>query len=379
MGLLRMGYEILDNRNNTDLEKGYFASLSAVEAVQFGNVIYSTVLKFKDLSDFLSIFPEVQRDISPRKVASIRRYILTASDENLRFFSSITVTSRSHAFYDKINNRLALDVANTKLSINDGQHRAEGIRTALSYLEKEFAKTKSKEKAEKLRKQIDSLEEMAIPMVIFTGISESIEKTLFHDLNNLAQRPSRNANIKLNQSDYFARLSRELSEKNRYLDFYGIEKNKTSIHPNNPNTILLTTIYNSLKVIYNKELKMDKNFINNDNYESIFDDCNKWFDDVLNSLPNDLQVKNKYVLSKSYGITMVFKFIMKMLDEGRTKERALEVVKATDFTIENPVWFKYGAVINKHGNLEFSGTTGGSRAILNLLVDKEKEFNALLL
>ena len=81
-----MAYDILDNRNNTDLEKGYFATLSAIKGVQFGREVYSSMIRFKDLADFLEIFPEVQRDIIPRKVASIRRYILTEED-NIRFFS----------------------------------------------------------------------------------------------------------------------------------------------------------------------------------------------------------------------------------------------------------------------------------------------------
>lgn len=117
-----MPYEILDNRNNTDLEKGLFASLPAIKGEQFGREIYSTLIKFKDLEDFLEVFPEVQRDIIPRKVKAVRRYILSASEENLRFFSSITVTIRGNAFYDSANKRLALDVANSKMSINDGQH-----------------------------------------------------------------------------------------------------------------------------------------------------------------------------------------------------------------------------------------------------------------
>ena len=361
-----MPYEILDNRNNDNLEKGLFASLSAIQANQFGREIFSTVIKFKDLAEFLEIFPEVQRDIIPRKVASIRNYILSSNTENLRFFSSITVSCKGTAFYDKQNKRLALDVANTKLSINDGQHRTEAIRTALLRLEQDFSKSKDKDKTTRIREQIDALEEMAIPMVIFNGLNESQEKQLFHDLNSLAQRPSKNANIKLSQTDYFARLARELADYNRYLKHYGVEKEKGSIHKNNPNTILLTSLYKSLKILYKQDDIFDEN-----SYQKCFEEANSWLNDVLGVLPSDLNSKGKYVLEKSYGLTSIFKFVSAMIKEEKSREFIVGVIAGIDYDIHNKEWETYGGKISSFGNIEFTGgTNGGFRAIFNLLMDK---------
>lgn len=361
-----MAYDILDNRNNTDMEKGYFASLTAVKGEQFGREVFSSIIKFKDLADFLEIFPEVQRDIIPRKVASIRRYILSESDENLRFFSSITVSCKGHAFYDGTNKRLALDVANTKLSINDGQHRFEAIRSTLAKLEKDFQKSKDKEKTERIKEKIDRLQEMVVPIVIFNGLEESEEKQLFHDLNNLAQRPSRNANIKLSQTDYIAKISREVADSNQHLIRIGVEKEKGSIHRNNPNTVLLTSIYNSVKYI----VKSKESEINENTYPSIYNEVNFWFNNVFETLPHDLDVKGKYVLDKSYGIPSIFKFIAYMLNIGASREAILDAIGKVDYQATNKVWEQYGGRINTYGRLEFSGSTsGGERAIYNILLD----------
>lgn len=366
-----MTYEILDNRNNTDLEKGLFASLPAIKAKQFGRDVFSSLIKFKDLEDFLQIFPEVQRDISQRKVASVRRYVLSSDENNLRFFSSITVTSRGHAFYDDNSKRLALDVNNTKLSINDGQHRFEGIRTALKQLEKDFLKSKNKEKSEAIRKKINELEEMAIPMVIFSGLEENEEKQLFHDLNNLAQRPSKNSNIKLNQSDYTSKLARELAEYNPYLKKYGVEMDKASIHSNNPNTVLLATIYNSIRELYHENFKKNKDYINISSYREHFTYVNEWLDDIFDVLPKDIDTKGKYVLDKGYALKAIFRFIGKMELDGKSKNDILKAIKSVDFSIDNKEWEKHGGSINKFGRIEFfGGSNGGYRAILNLLNEK---------
>ncbi|MFJ7982361.1 DNA sulfur modification protein DndB [Lysinibacillus xylanilyticus] len=366
-----MAYEILDNRNNTDLEQGLFASLTAIKGEQFGRELYSSVIKFKDLSDFLEIFPEVQRDIIPRRVASIRKYILSESPDNLRFFTSITVSCKGFALYDSTNKRLALDVANTKLSINDGQHRFEAIRTTLLQLEEDFKKSKDKEKTEELRNKIDRLEEMVIPIVLFNGLSETQEKQLFHDLNSLAQRPNKNANIKLNQTDYYAKLSRELAEYNRYLKHYGVETEKMSIFRNNKNTILLTTVYKSLRYLFSSRTHS----INDENYQSYFDKANKWFDDVFRVLPNDLNTKEKYILDKSYGITSIFRFITKMTDIGVNKETILLAIGKIDYKDTNEVWKQYGGTLNSRGRMAFSGSTnGGERAFLSYLADTIDEY-----
>jgi DGQHR domain-containing protein len=390
--------KILDNKNDIDLTTGNFAMLSSIRGKQFGREVFSTAIKFKDLEYFLEIFPSVQRNIIPRKVASLRRYILSGlgipenqieldseeimedEAESLRFFSAVTVTCKGFMFYDEVNKRVAIDVVNSKLSINDGQHRFEAIRTALEYLEKEFAKSKDKEKTAKLKAMIDELIDMTIPVVIFNGLSEIEEKQLFHDLNNLAQRPSRNANIRLNQRDLYSRMSRELSEYNRYLKHYGIEYDKMSIHSNNPNTILLSTVYASIKEILHFEQKLNKGFLTQKNYEEYKKFVNTTFDKLFYALPGDMDTKDKYILEKSYAIKAICKFIAVSRNNLNFKledEQIFEIISSIDWTYNLDYWAEYGGANGENNNIVFAGGNGGGyKAVYSILMDKAKESKA---
>lgn len=372
---------VLPNLDN-DLQENVYATLSAIKGKQFGKDVFSTVIKFKDLERFLEIFPSVQRDLIPRKVSSMRRYIISGLENtdplNMKFFSAITVTCKGNILYDDKSHRLAIDVENSKLSINDGQHRHESIRTAIEYLENEFVKSKDKEKSENLRLMIRELEEMVVPIVIFDGLTDVQEKQLFSDLNNLAQRPSRNANIRLNQTDMFSRMARELSTENRYLVHYGVEVDKMSIQRNNPNTILLTTIYESSKEILGSELRYSKNkLLNNENYEMFKNIVNDTMNKLFFALPPDLNTKGKYITEKSYAIKAISRFICHgrtHIDLQLTDEEIFKFISEVDWTMNVDYWNKYGGIGKPNGNIVFGGgSTGGFKAIYDAIMDVATE------
>lgn len=370
--------EILD-KQKTDLELTQFATLSAIKGQQFGRDIYSTVIKFNDLHEFLEIFPEVQRDIIPKKVKSIKRYIRSGLEENsdniMRFFSAVTVTCKATIFYDERNHKCAIDTFNSKLSINDGQHRFESISELIIDLEEEFAKSKDKERTGKLRRMINQLKEMVIPMVIFDGLTEAEEKQLFHDLNNLAQRPSRNANIRLNQTDYFSQIARELAVENRYLVHYGVEMDKMSISGNqNPNTILLSTIYASSKEFLGLESRHKAQILNDGNYEEIKQFISETYDKLFFALPNDINVRHKYLLEKSFAVKAIARFICHArnhLDLQLEDEEIFGIIENVDWSYNLSEWSKYGGIEGTDGNIVFGGGAGaGHRAVYMMLIEK---------
>src|SRR5690606_35791182 len=122
---------------------------------------------------------------------------------------------------------------------------------------------------------------MVIPIVIFDDLSDREEKQLFHDLNNLASRPSRNSNIRLNQTDIFSKMSRDLAKENRYLKHYGVEMDKMSISGhNNKNTVLLSTLYAMTKELLGLEYRHNHNVLTKENY----DEVKKMLNETLNSL-----------------------------------------------------------------------------------------------
>jgi DNA sulfur modification protein DndB len=364
--------------NELSLEKKEFATLKAIKGRQFGKDVYSSVIKFEDLENFLEIFPSVQRDIIPRKVASLRRYIIggleKSDDVKMRFFSAVTVSCKGSIYYDEANCRMAIDTYESKLSINDGQHRYEAIRTAIEYLEREFVKAGDKDRIARLRQWIDELKEMVIPVVVFDGLTISEERQLFHDLNNLAQRPSRNANIRLNQTDLYSRMARELSEENKYLTHYGVEMDKQSVHESNPNTILLSTVYASMREILGAEYKYDKDFLNERNYEHYKSVVNVTFENMFYALPHDININGKYLFDKSFTMKAICRFICHArnhLDLQLNEQEIFDVIHSIDWTYNLKQWSMYSGVRGSNGNIVFGGgTSGGFKAVYSILVDK---------
>lgn len=367
-------------KTNTDLStSSSFATIAGIKGEQFGKDIYSSILKFKDLKNFLETFSEVQRSVSPRKVAKIKTYILSKLEDDslMRFFSALTVTIRSNAFYDEKFKQLAIDTNKSKLSINDGQHRFLGIIATLEDLSTKRNKAKLSEEVDFYNEAIEKLENMVIPVVIFSGMSEDEEKQLFFDLNSLAQRPSRNANIKLSQTDIISRMARELANKNKNLIRYGVEFEKNSIHKNNNNFILLTTIYNFIKIIYTKQVKSKTDFMTDDNFDYYFNKLNKTLDMIFESLPKDLHTKDKYILNKNFSFRGIAQFLFEM-DYLEKDSAGIEIlmksIENVNWKIEHTYWMRYGATISQTGLLVFPGNgEGGVNSIKKAIVDQYRK------
>lgn len=364
---------MLKEKRRNDLSISHMATISGIKGKQFGREVFSAVLKFKDLMEFLQVFPEVQRDIIPRRVAKIKNYVLSGITDlsSMRFFSGITVTARGNVFYDEGTQKIAIDTRRSRLSINDGQHRFYGISEAIRELQGKINKAKDKETIENLKELLENLREMVIPIVIFNNISETEEKQLFHDLNNLAQRPSRSATIRLAQTDIFSRLARELAEENRYLKHYGIEFNKMSIKSNNPNTILLTTVYAMIKQLYWDEYKFDNNFINEKNYKQYKTDIGKTFNELFYHLPHDIDTKGKYILERNYALKGIAKFIHHARYNLKIDDKeTFEAIQKVNWTSDAKYWGMYGGFLSHTGLLQFSGNgEGGITSVQSACID----------
>lgn len=366
---------------NADLNFDQFAQIRGVRGYQFGKEVYSSMLRFKDLERFLEVFPRVQRGMSVANVKSIKKYILSAIDdksqEYMRFFNSITVTARGKIIYDDDKRTILIDTK-TPLSINDGQHRVAGIEDACKELENRIKKATDLNEKQALEDDLDILENMTVPVIIFNGLDEKQESQLFFDLNTLQRRPSKNANIRLSQTDLIATMSKEISETNRYFVHYGVENDKQSIFRSNENTFLLTTIYNSIKELLNANLTYDKNFLKEKNYNRVKTEVNSLFDKILYVLPNDMDTKGKYIIEKSYCLMGICKFVSHMKDSGlfASEDDIYEIIKTVDWTNKNPDWIKYGGIRSMTGsdNIVFGGNNSGKKAVFTCLVDRADEF-----
>jgi DNA sulfur modification protein DndB len=359
-----------------DLSVSNMATLSAIKGKQFGHEIFSTVIKFKDLMDFLEVFPAVQRDVINRRVARIKNYVLSGLENHsrMRFFPAITVTARGHIFYNESNNQVAIDTQQSKLSINDGQHRFYGISEAIRDLQGRYNKAKDEETRKEISEYMNDLKNMVLPMVIFNNLTEAEEKQLFHDVNNLSQRPSRSANIRLVQTDYMAKIALEIATNNKYMKYYGVELNKMSIHKNNPNTILLTTIYAMIKLMYWKDYMADFNFINEKTFSMYKKRTETTFNNLFYVLPPDLNEKGKYILEKNYALRGIAKFIHHCRYETKVpEEKMFEAISKVDWKQDINKWALYGAFLSPTGKIQFGGNgEGGINAVFSACEDQLK-------
>jgi len=364
--------EMLKRKN--DLKVDRFATVSGVRGTQFGKEVFATVLKFKDLVKFLEVFPNVQRNISKRKVSRIKTYTISGVEnpKAMRFFPAITVTARGNVFFDTSANRIAIDTTNSNLSVNDGQHRFYGIDEAIEELKVRRNKAKDTLTKNKYDVYLDELENMVIPMTIFNNLTEEEEKQLFYDSNNLASRPSRSATIKLAQNDYVAKLAREVSETNKALKRFGVEMDKMSIHKNNPNTVLLTTVYAMIKNLYWTEYMNDFEFINEKTYNEYKMFTVDTFNKIFAALPKDMDTKDKYILGRNYALKGITKFIHQARTVNNYKDSEIfEAISKVDWTLDLHVWSNYGAYpSSKKGVLQFGGNgEGGIKGVYDMCMD----------
>lgn len=355
-----------------DLSVDNFATISGIRGKQFGKELFSTVIKFKDLMTFLEVFPDVQRDCSIRRVNAIKKYVLTYFEDKveekspMRYFSAITVTARGHIFYDENTQRVAINTKESKLSVNDGQHRFLGISEAIRTLSAMYNRSNNGSEKEAIREYITELQEMVIPIVIFNGIGEDEEKQLFHDLNNLAQRPSRSATIRLAQTDLYSKLSRELAEENIYFVTHGVEMDKMSIHKSNKNLVLLTSIH----FLVNEIVGASGESLTKKTYATYKQALNSIIDSIFEALPEDVNVKGKYLIEKNYAIKGISRFIAHAKYELKLSNDVIyKAIKDTDWTVNLSHWSKYGATEGVNGIL-FAGGEGGVKAVLDCLLEK---------
>lgn len=365
--------EIIKVNRRNDLLVGEMATISAIKGQQFGREIFASIIKFKDLMDFLQVFPSVQRIIVPRRVAKIKQYVMSYLDDNskMRFFPAITVTARGDIYYNEKTNQVAINTNTSKLSINDGQHRFYGVAEALKELQVKVNKAKDVHTYNSLLAKIEELKEMTITMTIFNNLSEEEEKQLFHDTNNLSQRPSRSATIRLAQTDLIAVLARDIADSNKYLKYYGVEYNKMSIWDKNPNTILLTTIYAVIKQLFLKEYKANNEFLTMENYDHYKKVVQDTFNDLFFVLPPDLEVKGKYVLGKNFALRGIAKFIHHCRVEIQLEDKhTFDAISKVDWTTNLEYWERYGATVSAKGIIQFPGNgEGGITSVLNACFD----------
>lgn len=352
-----------------------YIKLNGTEGIQFGRKFYNVTLKFHELQDFLAVFKEVQRNIDREKVVSISKYILKGlREDNMSFLTSITTTCRGDILFNHQKEEVNIDIESI-LSVNDGQHRFKGIVRAISVLEKELKTEEDKRKKFLISRKLESLKNMQIPIVIFAGITEDMERQLFHDLNQLAKRPTKSVALKYNQTNLYTKIAKYLALHNEYFIKYGVEMEKTRLMDANPNTFLLSILTSAISYLLTGTDKNDQEVLTEENYDETKAYVEEIFNKVFEVLPQDINDHKKYVMNKSAVIQGLAKFIYLAKATGASEEDILLAISETDFSVNAP-WEDKGARVTD-GNVTFIGTGTGVNIVMKYIGEKLEQMNVV--
>jgi DGQHR domain-containing protein len=340
---------------------------------QFGRNIFTTMIPFKSVERFLVVFPEVQRKVNKARVKSIAQYILKGlAARNYCFLSALTATCRGDIQYDPNTSQVTIDI-NAVLSINDGQHRCEGIKLALQHVRKELQEASTPEEAARVKEKLERLENMCVPVVIFEGLDEKQEQQLFHDLNLLAVKPNKSVSLKFDNTDLYNLMAKELKDENEYLRRYGVETEKTQLKETNPNLMVLSTLRNMISFIIAGTDK-ENDVLTLDNYDENKQMVNEVLNEIFRVLPqaND---RNTYILGLAATLQGIAKYVHYLLNSNdilNWKEYVAGLGNI-NWRHDNQAWNGYGGSFDPiKRKFVFGGTGGGIKGVFKFLIDNNR-------
>ncbi|MEH7556494.1 DNA sulfur modification protein DndB [Priestia megaterium] len=347
-------------------------SFSGAAGNQFGKKIYTTMIPYKSIERFLVVFQDVQRNVNKARVKEIADYVLKGTNtRNYCFLSAVTATCRGEIEFDDQSKSVKIDI-NSVLSINDGQHRVEGIKLALNNLRKQVNNAKTDEEKLKLEEKLDYLENMCIPVVIFESMDKQYEQQLFHDLNNLAKTPTKSISLKFDNNDPYTAMAKELADENSYLIKYGVETEKTQLRENNPNLMLLSTLRNTISFMVCGSENDKSSVLTFENYDDIKATVTETFNEIFKALPADCNDRKKYIIGTAVTLQGIGKYVYTLLNDE-------EVVNWKDYIFglqninwkhDNKMWNGYGGSYDpEKGRFVFGGTGGGINGVRNALIE----------
>lgn len=348
-------------------------SFQGSKGMQGGIETYVTMIPYTSLNNFFEVFPEVQRKLNKNKVKKIAQYILEGLyKKRLTFLSAITVTCVGELEFNSNTNQIMVSI-NEKFSINDGQHRTEGIKLALETLKNRIDEANNVDEKESLTKKLKELEQMTIPVVIFTGIGQVEERQLFHDLNLLAGKPSKSIALHFDSSDLLTRMAKELAANNESLLKLGVETEKTQIRSTNADKLMvLSTLRNMISFIITGRPNDNNKVLNLENYDEYYAELDKYFNELFEALPSDCVNRQKYLIATAATLQGIGKFLHNYVFENPSildESAEIRRLGTLDWGHDSDIWVYGGSYLEDKGKFMFTGTSAGINGVCDSLKD----------
>lgn len=216
------------------MTKEKYFELPAVKGIQAGRPYYSVMCPldivtklFCYVDNTLPINMRAQRVLNKQRIPEMKNYIL--NNRKSYVFSSLTATIDGYLEFTSKNNSSVgyLKIGmNSRILINDGQHRRAAIEEAL--------------------KEASDLKYEDISIVIYDDIGLKRSQQIFSDLNRYAVRSTRSLNILFDNRDEFAILLRKCIDEIPIFNG-SVETEKSTISNRSKALFTLSGIYNASK------------------------------------------------------------------------------------------------------------------------------------
>lgn len=304
-------------------------SFPVIKGIQSGREYYVAMVPLR-LIPSLFLFNDArlppkmraQRLLNKGRVPSITRYLVENSDNYT--FSSLTASiDRIVEFQpippEKKNSRIGyINIpVDTKIVINDGQHRRAAIIEAL------------KQKPEL------AYETISVVFYIDTGLEKS--QQMFADLNRYAAKPSGSLNILYDHRDHFAKFILEIIGGIPIFKD-NIDYEKTSISNRSKNLFTLSSIYRANKTLLGsqKNLNEDHRNVAIEYWNEVTFNMKPW-QDFLHGKPS-YKLRTETIAVHDITLQAIAILGAKIYNTNENWKKDLNVLNEIDWNRTNPDW-----------------------------------------
>lgn len=352
-------------------------TFKALKGKQWGKETYLAQIPFARIASIGKVDAQIQREADDIRIDDIKKYILRPYQDNTvsASFNSLVTSLRyiDDINYNETTNEIRLSTR-ARLYICDGQHRFGGIVKAVKYVEQkleEAINTDNIEEKNKWLNLLNELDEMTIPVVIFTNLSREDEKQLFHDLNKLGVQVNQTKALSLDNNDVYNRIARQLSEEIECIRKFGINTVAKTLSDKNKEIATLGTWNYCIRILLNGSKKINSPWNEIWSFEEKKKMCLEFWNEIFSILPNDFVDKEKYMITKSAFLQGIAEFGHRITTRDmKNYKKKIHKLKDFDWGYSNNLYSKYGGGSislkeNKKGKVIEKFYFKGTRAAIN--------------
>jgi DGQHR domain-containing protein len=359
-------------------------TFKAIQGKQWNKTTYTAQIPFARIATIGKVDVEVQREADSSRMDNIADYILKPYQDNTvsaAFNALVTSLRYVDLIYDKDKSEIRISTR-AKLYICDGQHRFGGIVKAVNRVEENLEEATNKNDIKAIdywQNILKNLDEMTIPVVIFTGLKIEEEKQLFHDLNKLGVQVNQTKALSLDKNDIYNRIARQLVEEIDCVKEFGINNTAKNLSDKNREIATLGTWNYCMRIFLNGSKDMKKPWNSIWSFEEKKNECLVFWREIFDIMPDDFVNREKYMITKAAFIQGIAEFGYNITrDKSLDLKKEIAKLKGFDWGYYNDEYSKYGggAIVknkNKKGKemerFYFKGTRAAINSVSAVLED----------